>query len=185
MNAVLKSAQADRHVFIYLYDDCVSLLAHSRHVGGVRSEIEEAVLVHGSCLEHSYVERSLGVAVVSWKLRVADRSVEGEALGDGLSLNAAHMPGVPCQMLRRILNFENLRNPHEDAAAEIHIVELRHSLCKSRVKSNGRARAPAVVNPVAGLYHSGSLIGRHKFCFIHFSVIHFNHLSLTKFVQFC
>ena len=90
MYAVLEAAQADRHVFIHFHNHNLDFLTNGGHVGGVGAEIKEAVLIHGSNLEYSYIERSGGLSVVSWKLRVTDRSIVGKALGNGLSLDSAH-----------------------------------------------------------------------------------------------
>ena len=112
MNTFLSTAEAYRHIFIYFHDNDLGGLADSSHMGCVRSEVEETVLVHRGNLEDSDIRLVLGFSVISRKLGVTERSVVAEALCDRFSLDPAHMPGVPCHMFSRVLDLEDLRYPH-------------------------------------------------------------------------
>ena len=112
MNTFLSAAEAYRHILVYFHDNDLGGLAYSSHMGSVRSEVEETVLVHRGNLEYSYVRLILRFSVISWKLRITDRSIVAEALRDRFSLDTAHMPGVPCHMFSRVLDLEDLRYPH-------------------------------------------------------------------------
>ena len=112
MNTLFGAAEAYRHILVHFHDNDLGSLTYSRHMGSVRSEVEETVLVHRGNLKYSYVRLILGFSVISRKLRVTDRSIVAEALRDCFSLDTAHMPGVPGHMFCRILDLEDLRHPH-------------------------------------------------------------------------
>ena len=142
-------------------------------MGGVRSEVEVTVLIHRGYLDDGNVRLGhIAVPVEAGKLTVAHRRVEGESLFDGLALDAAHMPGVPGHMFRRVFNLEDLRYPHADAAAEIHIVKLRKALRNFLIYCNRNAGGPAVINPVTGFNDGCGLFRRYQFFLIHFCHIH-------------
>ena len=57
------------------------------------------------------------------------------ALGNGFSLDAAHMPGVPGEVVSRVFDLEDLGDPHEDAAAEVDVIKLRKPFGDLRIHS--------------------------------------------------
>ena len=172
MNAVLKSAEADRHIFIDLYDDNLGSLAAGCHMGSIWSEVEITVLVHRSDLEYSYIRFGCGLTIVSRKLGITDRSIEAESLCDCLSLDTAHVPGVPGHMSCRVFDLEDLRYPHQDTAAEVYILQFRKTFCDSSIDCYRSASGPAIVNPVARFNDGSSFFsGNQLFC-IQFLVIH-------------
>ena len=172
VDALFLAAQAARHVFVDLYDDGLGLFAHGHHMAGCRAEVKVAVAVHRRHLEDGYVRLRLRLPVISGKLRIADRRVKTEALGDGLALDAAHMPGIPGHMLRRVLDLKNFRNPHQNAAAEVDVRKLRQPLCQGVIHRHRRSGRPAVIDPVAGFYDGRGLFRCHQLFFVHLFKFH-------------
>ena len=76
-------------------------------------------------------------------------------------------------MLLGILYFENFRLVHQDAAVNLHVVHLGHSLCELSVDRDVCGRAPAVIHPVAVLDHRCGLRSRYQFLLILLFVTHF------------
>ena len=101
---------------VALHDDLPGLLTDGTQMGSAGAEVEVAVLVHRCHLEDSDVQRVGTLAVVAGQLRIADGGVEREALCDGFALNAAHVPAVPGHVGSGVVDLENLRHPHQDAA---------------------------------------------------------------------
>ena len=132
VHPVLGAAQALGHVPVDLHDDLFGLIAHGTQVGSTGAKVEIAVLVHGGHLEHRHIHGVRAVAIVAGQFRVADGGVEGEALGNGLALNAAHVPAVPGHVGSRILDLEDGGHPHQDAAAEVDTLQLRQALGNAR-----------------------------------------------------
>ena len=64
MNTFLSTAEAYRHIFIYFHDNDLGGLADSSHMGCVRSEVEETVLVHRGNLEDSDIRFVLGLLIM-------------------------------------------------------------------------------------------------------------------------
>ena len=172
VDAVLKPAQAHGHVLVDLHDDGLCALAHSLQVGAAGTEIEPAVLVHGGHLEHGHVQALDAVAVIPRQLRIPQGDVIGEALAHGLALDAAHVPGVPAEMLRRIGHIENGGLVGQDTAPDLHVGQLAHPPGQRLIQGIRRADAPAVIHPVAGLDGLDRLVGRCQLLFVHFLVAH-------------
>ena len=89
-----------------------------------------------------------------------------------MSLHRIHMPAVPDKMFRRIFNSEDSRSMTENAAADVHVMKLRHSLCQSFINRNIRSYTPSVINPVAAFNHRSCLLGGYQFLLVLFIVIH-------------
>ena len=175
MDGVLKTAEADRLVLVDLDHDLARRSAHCSEVGGLRTEVKVAVLVHGSHLQEGD-RRLLDIvlAVEARELRIAHGVKEAEALGDRLSLPTAEMPGVPAEVLGRVFNLKDGGLPHQDAAANLDVAKLRHAERQCLVDGDRRADTPAVVNPVAGPNECGGLFRAHKFLFVCFVNVHFD-----------
>ena len=143
-------------------------------MGCVGAEVKEAVLVHGGCLEDGHIRTVFfgHIPVEAGQLRIAHGAVEGKALGNGFSLDAAHMPGVPGEVVSRVFDLEDLGDPHEDAAAEVDVIKLRKPFGDLRIHSHRSAGSPGVIDPVAGFYGFCRFAGGHKLVLIHFSDIH-------------
>ena len=135
------------------------------------TEVEVAMLVHGGHLKYCHIHGVIALAVVAGQLRVADGGVEGEALRNGLALNAAHVPAVPGHVGSGVVDLEDLRHPHQDAAAEVDILQLGQTLCNGSVHCN-------VIHPVAAFDQSGSLRSSHKLLCVQFLAIHYKPSSL-------
>ena len=140
--------------------------------GAAGTEIEPAVLVHGGHLEHGHVQALDAVAVIPRQLRIPQGDVIGEALAHGLALDAAHVPGVPAEMLRRIGHIENGGLVGQDTAPDLHVGQLAHPPGQRLIQGIRRADAPAVIHPVAGLDGLDRLVGRCQLLFVHFLVAH-------------
>ena len=179
VHPVLGAAQAFGHVPIDLNDDLFGLIADGTQVGSTGAKVKIAVLVHGGHLEHRHIHGVRAVAIVAGQFRVADGGVEGEALGNGLALNAAHVPAVPGHVGSGILDLEDGGHPHQDAAAEVDILQLGQTLCNGSVHCNGGVHSPAVIHPVAAFDQRGSLVSCHFLLRIQFRKIHYKPSSLT------
>ena len=132
-------------------------------MGSAGAEVEVAVLVHRSHLEDGDVQRVGTLAVVAGQLRIADGGVEREALCDGFALDAAHVPAVPGHVGSGVVDLEDLRHPHQDAAAEIDVLQFGQALGKGGVHGHGGVDAPTVIHPVAALDQRSSLFGSRFF----------------------
>ena len=106
MDAVLETTEAARHIFIYFNDDLLRIFTDSHHMGSVRSEIEIAVLIHRSYLEHCNIVFAVQIVVVTWKLGITDRSIVSESSADVFTFNTGHMPGVPGEVLTGIFTLK-------------------------------------------------------------------------------
>ena len=179
MHAVLHAAQAAGHVLIDLHDDLFGLFAHGTQMGSAGAEVEVTVLIHGGHLEHGHIDGVRALTVVAGQLGITDGGVEGEALGNGLALNAAHVPAVPGHVGSGILDLEDGGHPHQDAAAEVDILQLGQTLCNGSVHCNGGVHSPAVIHPVAAFDQRGSLVSCHFLLRIQFRKIHYKPSSLT------
>ena len=179
VHPVLGAAQAFGHVPVDLNDDFLGLIADGTQVGSTGAKVEIAVLVHGGHLEHRHIHGVRAVAIVAGQFRVADGGVEGEALGNGLALNAAHVPAVPGHVGSGILDLEDSGHPHQDAAAEVDILQLGQTLCNGSVHRYGGVHGPAVIHPVAAFDQRGSLVSCHFLLRIQFRKIHYKPSSLT------
>ena len=172
VDAVVKAAQANGHVLVDLHDDGLGALAHRLQMGAAGAEVEPAVLIHGSYLEHGHIQRLDAVAVISRQLGIPQGDVIGEALADGLALDAAHVPGVPGEMVRRVRHIENGGPVGQDAAPDLHVCQLVHPAGQRLVQRIRGTDAPAVVHPVAGLDGLDRLVRRRQLLFVHFLVAH-------------
>ena len=83
------------------------------------------------------------------------------------------MPAVPGHVGSGVVDLEDLRHPHQDAAAEIDVLQFGQALGKGGVHGHGGVDAPAVIHPVAALDQRSSLLGSHLFLGIHFHEIHY------------
>ena len=173
VDAVLHAAEAAGHIGVDFDDDLLGLFADSAQMRSAGAEVEVAVLVHRRHLKDGDIQRVGAFAVIAGKLRIPDGGVERKALCDGLALDAAHMPAVPGHVGSRIVDLEDLGHPHQDAAAEVDILQLRQALCKGGVHGHRGVDTPAVVHPVAALDQRGSLLGGHLFLRVHFLKIHY------------
>ena len=191
VHAVLHAAQAAGHVLIDLHDDLFGLFAHGTQMGSAGAEVEVTVLIHGGHLEHGHIDGVRALTVVAGQLGITDGGIEGEALRNGLALDAAHMPAVPGHVGSGVVDLEDLRDPHQNAAAEVDPFQLRQALGQLGIHSNGGVHGPAVIHPVTAFDQSSSLCGRHAFLSVQFHKIHYKPSSLKKhkrivnFLQFC
>ena len=147
------------------------------HLGASTQESEDncakmAVREVMDYLEHGNIHILGHIAVVAGQLRIADGAVEAEALCHSLTLNAAHVPAVPAEMLGGVFDLEDLGNPHQNAAAELDILQFGQALCNGCIHSHGGAGGPAIVHPVTAFYQSGSLFGSGQFLLISCFEIH-------------
>ena len=142
------------------------------------TEVEVAVLVHGGHLKYCHIHGVAALAVVAGQLRVADGGVEGETLRNGLALNATHVPAVPGHVGSRVVDLEDLRHPHQDAAPEVDPFQLRQAFCQLGVHGHRGVHSPAVIHPVAAFDQSGSLRSSHKLLCVQFLAIHYKPSSL-------
>ena len=141
-------------------------------MGSIWSEVEITVLIHRSDLEYSYIRFGCGLTIVSRKLGITDRSIEAESLCDCLSLDTAHMPAVPGHVGSGVVDLEDLRDPHQNAAAEVHVLQLGQAGSQGLIHGHRGAGGPAIVNPVARFNDGSSFFsGNQLFC-IQFLVIH-------------
>ena len=111
-DTVVKSTQADWHILVDLNNYLFGGTDTSHCMGRTWSEIEVSVFIHWCYLKHCYIRRSLGIAVISRKLRVTDRSVETKAFCDCFTLDATHMPGIPGKVSCGIIDLENFQFFH-------------------------------------------------------------------------
>ena len=151
VDAVVKAAQTAGHILVDLHDDHLGHLAYRLHMGGRQAEVEVAVFVHGRHLEHGNVRRGDMVVVVPGQLRIAHGLVEARAAGDVVPLHAAHVVGVEDDVVHRILDVEDGGLPQADAAAHLHVLQLRCPARQRLVQHAGMDGAKAVIHPVTGL----------------------------------
>ena len=175
MNRVLVAAETHGLIFVDLDHDLSGGSAHCREVGGLRAEVKVAVFVHRGDLQKGD-RRLLDVvlAVKAREFRIAHRVKEAKAFRDRLSLPAAEVPGVPAEVLGRVLNLKDSGLPDQDAAADLDIAKFRHAFCQRLINGDRRADTPAVVNPVTGSDKSGGLLRAHQFLLVFFVHVHFD-----------
>ena len=178
VDAVLHAAKAAGHVLVDLNNDLLGFFAYSAQMRCTGAEVEIAVLVHGGHLEHGHIQRVRALTVVTGQLGITDGGVEGKALGNGLALNAAHVPAVPGHVGSRVVDLEDLRHPHQDAAPEVDSFQLRQAFCQLGVHGHRGVHSPAVIHPVAAFDQSGSLRSSHKLLCVQFLAIHYKPSSL-------
>ena len=179
VHPVLGAAEAARHIGVDFHDDLLGLFADGTQMGSTGPEVEVAVLVHRGHLKDRHIHGVRAVAVVAGQLGIADGGVEGEALRNGLALDAAHVPAVPCHMGSGVVDLEDLRHPHQDAAAEVDVLQFRQTLCDGSIHSHRGVHGPAIIHPVAALDQSSGLLGGHFLLRIQFRVIHYKPSSPT------
>ena len=166
VNRVLKAAETARHILVDLNDDVLAGLADRLEVGCVRTEAEIAVLVHRCNLNQRVLVRDDVFTVVARQLGIADRCIICHSLCDHFALNAAHVPGVPGEMLRCVVYFCDFRNPHQDAAADFDVGQLVCACSERFIQCDRRTGAPAVVDPVAALDALDRVLGGGQFALI-------------------
>ena len=124
MYALAKAAQAAGHVLVDLDDQDLRRVADGLHVGGGDAEVEVAVLVHGTHLNHGHIRRIDMIIVVTGQLGIAHGLIETGPGVDMLTLEATGVVGVIDDMLGRLLNIEDGGLPQGDAAADLHVLQL-------------------------------------------------------------
>ena len=172
MDAVLEAAQTAGHVLVHLDDDFLSLLTDGGQMAGRRTKVEISVFVHRGHLEDGDIDGVLALPVIAGQLGITDGSVEGEALGHSLPLDAAHVPAVPGHVSGGVLNLEDGGGPHQDAAAEIDILQFGQAFGKGGVHGHRGIHGPAVIHPVAALDHGSSGVGSDELALIFSPVVH-------------
>ena len=185
VQAVVVAAQADRHVLVHFHKHLVGLAGSIGQMAGAGAEVEVAVAIHGGNHKHRNVQRVGAFAVVARQLGVAQGRIVSVTGGNGLALNAAHMPAVPAEVLCLIFNLEDFRHMAQDAAAEFNPVQLRQALGQSSVKADRGADGPAVIDPIVILDQSGNAVGRCQFLCINSVKIHFYKQLLCSFRKNC
>ena len=173
MDTVFHTTEAAGHIGVDLHDDLLCLLTDGTQMGSAGAEVEVAVLVHRSHLEDGDVQRVGTLAVVAGHFATDAHGLAEFDLRNGLALNAAHMPAVPGHVGSGVVNLEDLRHPHQDAAAEIDVFQFGQALGKGGVHGHRGVDAPAVIHPVAAFDQRSSLLGSHLFLGIHFHEIHY------------
>ena len=184
VDAVVEAAQTAGHVLVDLHDDHLGHLAHSLHMGRGQTEVEIAVLVHGRHLKHGHVRRCDMVVVVAWQLGIAHGLVEPGAAGDMMALHAAHVMGIENDVVYRILDVEDSRLPQADAAAYLHILQLRGAAGQRLVQHAGMNGAEPVVHPVAGFDDLHRFVGGGQLLAIHLLIIGKRHGNAPPFSCF-
>ena len=172
MQAVVMSAQADRHIAVDFNVHFVRLAGSISQMACAGTEVEVAVIVHRRRHKHCNVQRVGAFPVVTRQFRVADGGVERISGIHSLALDAAHVPAVPGKVRAGILNLENFRHVAENTAAELDVIQTGHTLGQCCVKGYGGADTPAVVDPVAVLDLCGHGIGTHQLLCVNRLVIH-------------
>ena len=176
MYALTEAAQAAGHVLVDLHDDDLRRVADGLHVGRGNAEVEVAVLIHGAHLDQGHIRRIDVIIVVAGQLGIAHGLIEAGAGVDMLALKAAGVVGVIDNMLGRLLDIEDGGLPQGDAAADLHILQLRGAACQRLIQNVGMGVAEAIVYPVAGLDHFNGFVCRGQLGLIHtqkFFVCHF------------
>ena len=161
-----------RQVLVDFNDDGLGSVEHVSQMRGRERVAEVAVLVHRRDLDHGDVNMNVAVAVEARQLAVTHRREIAHALGDDLAVDAAAMPGVPCEVLAGVLCLADLGHPHCHAAAHLDVLELALARCKRLVERVGVVGAPAVVDPVAALDDLDGFFGRGQLLLIKPCVIH-------------
>ena len=168
------------HILVDLHDDALGAGHNIGDVGGGQAEVEVAVSVHGSGLEHHHIHRREVLPVETGQFRVAHGGEIAHALGDDLAVDAAAVPGVPGEVVTGVLGLGDLGHPHGDAAADLHVSELVLALGQGLVQGHGVVGAPGVVHPVAGFDHLDSLLGGGQLLLVHSLIVHFYTLRFIK-----
>ena len=149
MNGAGVPAPAVGHLFVDFHDDGFRPFAYRLQMGCVGAETEVSAGIHGSHLNHHDIGRTVQIHIVAGQLRITDRAIVGDALGNGLSLNTAHMPRIPAEMLRRVFHFKNFRHFQQNTAADFNIMQFGHTRSQRFVQSVRRAGTPSPVQPVS------------------------------------
>ena len=178
VDTLFKTAQAARHIGVDLDDDNLCALAHSSHVGSVGAKAEIAVLVHRGDLEHGDIDGFAVFTNPAGQFGVAQRTIEGIAVGNHLALDARHMPGVPGQALIGFGSLKGFQRAQQDTAANVHVMQFGHTLCKCVVKDVRGTGAPAKIHPIAGLY---DLNGLFRSCFFALIFLFKRHRKSSSF----
>ena len=166
------AAQAAGHVGVDFYDDLFGAVGDLHQVGGVGAEVEVAVLIHGSALHKEDALGVFGFPAVLGHFGVADGSIEAEAAVDHLALDTAHMPAVPGEVILGIGNIKHLGLPHQDAAAELNVMQFLQTLGHSVIAGLGGVGDPAPCDPVAVLNTFDSFFRCGQLALIQCFVIH-------------
>ena len=90
------------------------------------------------------------VVIVAGQFGVAHRLMESGATGNVVPLHAAHVVGIENNVMYRVLYVEDGRLPQADAAAHLHVLQLRGPAGQRLVQHAGMDGAESVVHPVAG-----------------------------------
>ena len=165
VNLAASKTNAPGQILIDLHNDDLGLGQHVGNVGGHEPEVEVAVGVHGGDLKHGHVHWET-VPVKPGQLRIAQRAEVAHAFGHNLAVNAAHMPGIPDEMLSGIFCLCDFWHPHGNTAPDLHIRKLIFPLSQSLVQGHRVVGTPAIFHPVAGLDHLDRLGGGGQLLFI-------------------
>ena len=171
-DAAVKAAVAVGLVGVDLHDDALGLLQHGGLVGGGGTEVEPAVLVHGSDLDHGHVHGRQAVTVVAGDLGEAHGIVVRHALLHHLPLDGGGMPGVVDEVILGVGHVRDGGTAQQDGAPDLHVGELLGTGSQGLVQHVRRAGAPAIVHPVAGADDLDGLLRRGQLLTIHFLKVH-------------
>jgi len=172
MDAVIKAAQAPGHILVDLHDDHLGFLNNSPQVRGRQAEIEIAVLIHGRHLEHSHIRRRNMIGVVPRQFGIAHGLMETGAAGNVVALHGAHMVGIENNMMNGIFDIKNSRLPQADAAANLHILQLRRTTGQGLVQHTGVDGAEAIVHPITGFDDLDRFVCRGQLLQVYLPIIH-------------
>ena len=161
-----------RHVLVDLDDDMLRFRADISQMRRGRGEGEVTEPVHGRTLHHDHVYRIQVFSVKSGQFRVTHRHEVAHALLDDLAVDSAAVPGVPCEMVAGIISFCDLRHPHCDAAADLHVCQFTASGSQRLVQRYRMIGTPSVIHPVTGLDDFDSFLCSGQLRLIHFLIIH-------------
>ena len=110
--------------------------------------------------------------VITGKLGILERRIEGAAAAYQLPLYSRHMPGVPGEVLSRVLALKYRGGMIEDPSPNIHIKELVRPFCKCLVTGLGGVCTPPEIHPVPALDDRDRLVRGYQFAFVLLVNIH-------------
>ena len=159
-------------LLVDFHDDALGAGQNISNMGTGNAKVEVAVRVHGSGLEHHNVNGIQILTIEAGQLRIAHRHEVTHTLCNDLAVNTAAVPGMPGKVIAGILCLCDLRHPHSNAAANLHIIQLVLTGSQSLVQLDGVVGAPGIIHPVAGLDNLYSLLSGDQFLLIHFLIAH-------------
>ena len=183
MNALLKSSEAAGHVLVDLHDNLLGAFADCHHMGCAGSEVEISVLIHGRHLHHSHTAGSNIVPIVPGQLRIPDRAVVCASPVYQLALDAAHMPGIPAEVLSRVLPLKDCQGLYQNAAPQLYVRQLIGALCQRLIQRVRCGHAPSEIHPVPRADFPYRLIGGYQFLLVFLRKIHFRNPPVFLFLS--